>query len=225
MNILAEITIPSSARNQRDIKVGTTILSNFTFYSPCFSKYSGSLLFSHILSKVTFTGLSYSKTSTISVSNIEITNVHQHGRSGNTPKGMCIAFDNAVHTFRAELADNYLSLDTIKTTLSHSEYPLFMLPQTVAKWTTTAKNPVPTTEADKNHNSYMKVTCTVKDKASNVVLIDNGAIYIPLEVNWDMNKAYEYIIEYGKSSNCFTAKGTKLKNIPLQVIIQEADWN
>ena len=101
-----------------------------------------------------------------------------------------------------------------------------MLPQTVAKWTTTAKNPVPTSEADANHNSYLKVTCTVKDKASGVVLVNNGSIYIPLEVNWQQGKKYSYTLVFGQGEQGFKPDGSHDDNLlQIKYSVSAENWN
>ncbi len=222
--ILAEISIPFDVSKHKDIKVGFSTLLNYTFYSSCLTKYEGSLLFTHILSQVKFTGISYSKTQSLSLSSIEIVNVHRQGFSGSMPEAVCTQLDKAKNRFTAMLANETVLNETSKQELTHPQFPLIMLPQTVAKWTTTAKNPVPTSEADANHNSYLKLVCTIYDKATGDTIANDLPVFIPFDVKWKKNYQYEYTILFGKESACFDQDGNALNNIPIQIESKQSPW-
>ena len=182
------------------------------------------------MSQVVFSGKLASDKIEATVHGIEIHNLHQTGKVGYTGQNaelQASTTGDATTTFAAGVvSDAKVTSSSQATVLSAADGALCRLPQKVAKWTTTAKNPVPTTEADANHNSYMKVTCTVKDKASNVVLIDNGAIYIPLEVNWEQGKKYRYTLIIGNGEQGFKPDGSHDDNLlQIKYNVSASDWN
>ena len=224
-HLSADVTVPTAVKDQQDIMFakadGQTRETN--------SQTVG-LNFEHAMSQVVFSGKLASDKIEATVHGIEIHNLHQTGKVGYTGQNaelQASTTGDAATTFAAGLvSDAKVTSSSQATVLSAADGALFMLPQKVAKWTTTAKNPVPTTEADKNHNSYMKVTCTVKDKASNVVLIDNGAIYIPLEVNWEQGKKYRYTLLFGDGENGFKPDGSHDDNLlQIKYNVTATDWN
>ena len=224
-HVTANVTVPTNVAEQQDIMFakadGQTRETN--------SQTVG-LNFQHGMSQVVFSGKLASEKIEATVHGIEIHNLYQTGKVGYTGTNAELAAqttDVAGTTFAAGLVENpVVSSSSQATVLSAADGALFMLPQTVAKWTTTAKNPVPTSEADANHNSYLKVTCTVKDKASNVVLINNGSIYIPLEVNWQQGKKYNYTLIFGDGENGFTEDGGHNQDLlQIKYSVDASDWN
>ena len=224
-HVTANVTVPTAVADQQDIMFakadGQTRETN--------SQTVG-LNFQHGMSQVVFNGKLASDKIEATVHGIEIHNLHNTGKVGymgtNAELQASVSGD-ASTTFAAGLVESAVVNSTSEVkVLSAADGALFMLPQTVAKWTTTAKNPVPTTEADKNHNSYLKVTCTIKDKASNVVLINNGAIYIPLEVNWQQGKKYSYTLIFGDGENGFTEDGGHNQYLlQIKYSVSASDWN
>ena len=224
-HVTANVTVPTAVADQQDIMFakadGQTRETN--------SQTVG-LNFQHGMSQVVFSGKLASDKIEATVHGIEIHNLHNTGKvgyMGSNAELQASVSGDASTTFAAELVESAVVNSTSEVkVLSAADGALFMLPQTVAKWTTTAKNPVPTTEADKNHNSYLKVTCTIKDKASNVVLINNGAIYIPLEVNWQQGKKYSYTLIFGDGENGFTEDGGHNQDLlQIKYSVSASDWN
>ena len=188
------------------------------------------LNFQHGMSQVVFSGKLASDKIEATVHGIEIHNLHNTGKvgyMGTNAELQAQTTGEAGTTFAAGLVDNpVVNSSSQATVLSAADGALFMLPQTVAKWTTTAKNPVPTSEADANHNSYLKVTCTVKDKASGVVLVNNGSIYIPLEVNWQQGKKYSYTLVFGQGEQGFKPDGSHDDNLlQIKYSVSAENWN
>ena len=224
-HVTANVTVPTAVADQQDIMFakadGQTRETN--------SQTVG-LNFQHGMSQVVFSGKLASDKIEATVHGIEIHNLHNTGKvgyMGTNAELQAQTTGEAGTTFAAGLVDNpVVNSSSQATVLSAADGALFMLPQTVAKWTTTAKNPVPTSEADANHNSYLKVTCTVKDKASNVVLINNGAIYIPLEVNWQQGKKYSYTLVFGQGEQGFKPDGSHDDNLLLiKYSVSAENWN
>ena len=224
-HVTANVTVPTTVTDQQDIMFakadGQTRETN--------SQTVG-LNFQHGMSQVVFSGKLASDKIEATVHGIEIHNLHNTGKvgyMGSNAELQASVSGDASTTFAAGLVESAVVNSTSEVkVLSAADGALFMLPQTVAKWTTTAKNPVPTSEADANHNSYLKVTCTIKDKASNVVLINNGAIYIPLEVNWQQGKKYSYTLIFGDGENGFTEDGGHNQDLlQIKYSVSASDWN
>lgn len=224
-HVTANVTVPTVVADQQDIMFakadGQTRETN--------SQTVG-LNFQHGMSQVVFSGKLASDKIEATVHGIEIHNLHNTGKvgyMGTNAELQAQTTGEAATTFAAGLVDNPVVTSSSQVTvLSAADGALFMLPQTVAKWTTTAKNPVPTSEADANHNSYLKVTCTVKDKASGVVLVNNGSIYIPLEVNWQQGKKYSYTLVFGQGEQGFKPDGSHDDNLlQIKYSVSAENWN
>jgi hypothetical protein len=224
-HVTANVTVPTAVADQQDIMFakadGQTRETN--------SQTVG-LNFQHGMSQVVFSGKLASDKIEATVHGIEIHNLHNTGKvgyMGTNAELQAQTTGEAATTFAAGLVDNpVVNSSSQATVLSAADGALFMLPQTVAKWTTTAKNPVPTSEADANHNSYLKVTCTVKDKASGVVLVNNGSIYIPLEVNWQQGKKYSYTLVFGQGEQGFKPDGSHDDNLlQIKYSVSAENWN
>ena len=224
-HVTANVTVPTTVTDQQDIMFakadGQTRETN--------SQTVG-LNFQHGMSQVVFSGKLASDKIEATVHGIEIHNLHNTGKVGYMGTNAELQAQTtgvAATTFAAGLVDNpVVNSSSQATVLSAADGALFMLPQTVAKWTTTAKNPVPTSEADANHNSYLKVTCTVKDKASGVVLVNNGSIYIPLEVNWQQGKKYSYTLVFGQGEQGFKPDGSHDDNLlQIKYSVSAENWN
>ena len=224
-HVTANVTVPTAVADQQDIMFakadGQTRETN--------SQTVG-LNFQHGMSQVVFSGKLASDKIEATVHGIEIHNLHNTGKvgyMGTNAELQAQTTGEAATTFAAGLvSDAKVTSSSQATVLSAADGALFMLPQTVAKWTTTAKNPVPTSEADANHNSYLKVTCTVKDKASGVVLVNNGSIYIPLEVNWQQGKKYSYTLVFGQGEQGFKPDGSHDDNLlQIKYSVSAENWN
>ena len=224
-HVTANVTVPTAVADQQDIMFakadGQTRETN--------SQTVG-LNFQHGMSQVVFSGKLASDKIEATVHGIEIHNLHNTGKvgyMGTNAELQAQTTGEAATTFAAGLvSDAKVTSSSQATVLSAADGALFMLPQTVAKWNTTAKNPVPTSEADANHNSYLKVTCTVKDKASGVVLVNNGAIYIPLEVNWQQGKKYSYTLVFGQGEQGFKPDGSHDDNLlQIKYSVSAENWN
>ena len=224
-HVTANVTVPTAVADQQDIMFAKA--DNQTRET---NSQTVGLNFQHGMSQVVFSGKLASDKIEATVHGIEIHNLHNTGKVGYMGTNAELQAQTtgvAATTFAAGLVDNpVVNSSSQATVLSAANGALFMLPQTVAKWTTTAKNPVPTSEADKNHNSYLKVTCTIKDKASNVVLINNGAIYIPLEVNWQQGKKYSYTLVFGQGEQGFKPDGSHDDNLlQIKYSVSAENWN
>ena len=224
-HVTANVTVPTAVADQQDIMFAKA--DNQTRET---NSQTVGLNFQHGMSQVVFSGKLASDKIEATVHGIEIHNLHNTGKvgyMGTNAELQAQTTGEAGTTFAAGLVDNpVVNSSSQATVLSAADGALFMLPQTVAKWTTTAKNPVPTSEADANHNSYLKVTCTVKDKASGVVLVNNGSIYIPLEVNWQQGKKYSYTLVFGQGEQGFKPDGSHDDNLlQIKYSVSAENWN
>ena len=224
-HVTANVTVPTAVADQQDIMFAKA--DNQTRET---NSQTVGLNFQHGMSQVVFNGKLASDKIEATVHGIEIHNLHNTGKvgyMGTNAELQAQTTGEAGTTFAAGLVNNpVVNSSSQATVLSAADGALFMLPQTVAKWTTTAKNPVPTSEADANHNSYLKVTCTVKDKASGVVLENNGSIYIPLEVNWQQGKKYSYTLVFGQGEQGFKPDGSHDDNLlQIKYSVSAENWN
>ena len=224
-HVTANVTVPTTVADQQDIMFAKA--DNQTRET---NSQTVGLNFQHGMSQVVFSGKLASDKIEATVHGIEIHNLHNTGKVGYMGTNAELQAQTtgvAGTTFAAGLVDNpVVNSSSQATVLSAENGALFMIPQTVAKWTTTAKNPVPTSEADANHNSYLKVTCTVKDKASGVVLVNNGSIYIPLDVNWQQGKKYSYTLVFGQGEQGFKPDGSHDDNLlQIKYSVSAENWN
>ncbi len=66
----------------------------------------------------------------------------------------------------------------------------------------------------------------MKDKASGVVLVNNGSIYIPLEVNWQQGKKYSYTLVFGQGEQGFKPDGSHDDNLlQIKYSVSAENWN
>lgn len=112
--------------------------------------------------------------------------------------------------------------------------PLFVIPQTVSPWTTSATTAVPTTTANTSGDKYLEIECYIKDTAGDeeeLVGSESGGtytygkVYVPLSAPdgaWKEGKQYTYTLKFGYGYN---ADGTPVKRSPIIFEVEVDEWD
>ena len=223
--LCADVTVPTATSDQKDIMLAAALNQTRETNAQCVA-----LTFRHAMSQVVFGARMASEKITAEIASIEIANVHAQGQVG-------FADDYSLYAnVTGDAATTYsVGLDNAKTTLTTAatvnvtaaDGALFMLPQTVPAWQTAVGSPKALSDADVNHNSYLKVRCTVTDNTSQTVLINDGYVYIPFGINWEQGKKYAYTLVFGDLAGGFDESGAPLENLlPVSYTVQEVEeWN
>lgn len=223
-HLTAVVTVPTDVTAQKDIMFAKADNQNRGTNGQ-----QVALAFNHGLSQVVFAGKLASQAITAEVSEISIVNVHAAGKVGyfaaDASLGATVT-DEASATYSLGIAAENTLTDENAKNLTADNGALLMLPQTVTAWTTASGTPVPTTDADAAHNSYLKIKCTITDKLSNVVLINDGYIYLPFEIAWEQGKKYTYTLVFGNGSGGFDEDGDPIESmLPITYTVSIAnEW-
>ena len=221
--LTANVTVPTNVTDQKDIMFASaTAVNNYSTKEPV------DLTFKHALSQIVFWGKVAKSTLKATVSSIELVNIHNTGNVGYLNAVSTLgaqATGDAATTFGVGLTSASVSVEsTTATNLTADNGALMMIPQEVTAWTTTAETNVPTSTADTNHNSYLKITCSVMDAGSETKFIDNGTVYIPFAVGWEQGKKYTYTLVFGEGSGGFDENGEPLDYlVPITYTVTSVD--
>lgn len=223
--IVASITVPTTVANQKDIMFAQT--SGLTSAS---NAGTADLTFNHALAQVVFRAKVAREQLSVDIASLEIVNVKQSGTAGYADGSTLTsaASGDASQTFGLGLhATNKNGIDdTDPVDITAADGALMLLPQTVAKWTTTKASAVTTATADGAHNSYLKILCTVTNTNDNSVVIDNEYIYVPFEISWTMGNKYIYTLIFGSDeSNAYDENGDPITaTLPITYAATVAAW-
>ena len=102
---------------------------------------------------------------------------------------------------------------------------LMMLPQTTSKWTTVDGMPVTVAAADAAKNTYIKISCKIKNGDTYLIGSENtyGEVYIPFAAAWAMGKKYIYTINIGTGTGGFDVNGKPLIQ-PISYSVDVDEW-
>lgn len=91
-----------------------------------------------------------------------------------------------------------ITIGTEATDISTST-PMFLIPQKLTKWATTAASPKTTDQADNDKQSYLEISCKIKLDGSYIIGDENnfGKLYVPFEADWQPGKRYVYTLIFG----------------------------
>ncbi len=177
------------------------------------------LSFSHILSQVQFKA-SKSSELTVSITSLEICNVHCYGTftvgvigtdtpSWDTPTGL--------RSYSLPLKSASVSLTGEAQSLNAADGMLMLIPQTRTKWDTSQT--IAANDAGGGaKGTYLKIGCSVTMGGSEYS--DNGYVYLPLDIDWTMGYNYTYTLGFGTG---YASNGEKtLTDITLTATV--TDW-
>lgn len=139
---------------------------------------------------------------------------------------------------KIENIDNFVSEYPLGMATDCSFYPgnakdvtdddgaLLVLPQSTTKWATVDGVPVSIAEADAANNSYIKISCKIKNGSTYLVGSESsfGEVYIPFAADWEIGKKYVYTINIGTGTSGFDVNGNPLIQ-PISYSVDAEEWN
>ena len=238
-HMVATVTVPENNSLQKDI-----LMANADKVTEESNSRKVQLNFKHVLSQVRFSVKTASQQVSGEIEDIALCNIKQKGTVGfqGEDAGTNEA-DWAVVLASAE-PENLTAKTTYSIgmvgdgTFGVAEYTtakdmtaadgsLLMLPQTTEKWATAdgPGNAVTIEAADAAYNTYIKISCKIKNGATYLVGSDNsfGEVYIPFKAEWTMGKKYVYTINIGTGTGGFDVNGKPLIQ-PISYSVAVADW-
>ena len=238
-HMVATVTVPENNSLQKDIR-----MANADKVTEESNSRKVQLNFKHVLSQVRFSVKTASQQVSGEIEDIALCNIKQKGTVGfqGEDAGTNEA-DWAVVLASAE-PENLTAKTTYSIgmvgdgTFGVAEYTtakdmtaadgsLLMLPQTTEKWATAdgPGNAVTIEAADAAYNTYIKISCKIKNGATYLVGSDNsfGEVYIPFKAEWTMGKKYVYTINIGTGTGGFDVNGKPLIQ-PISYSVAVADW-
>ena len=231
----ATVVIPSAVADQKDIIFAKADAKNTDVAGVTDGKVA--LTFDHALSQVLFSARVASASISATINSVAVCQVENKGTVGyitaNGDKydlGVSLPVE-AQKGWQAEFpiglnASPVALTSTSAVNITAENGALMMLPQTVSAWTTAAGAAVPLTTAQTNHNSYLKIHCTVTDLGSGTNIINDQDIYIPLAVNWAQGNKYTYTLVFGEGEGAFDENGDPIvTRVPIGFTMTVNAWN
>lgn len=235
---VAEVTVPTNQAQQKDIMFAKVNDQTRT----ADANTPVTFTFDHALSQIVFQGKTYANKISVDVESITIANADQKGRVGylndhensiDVVLGAELAENRAYAKYAIGMAANATLNNTNMAeakNLTAADGALIMMPQdrTGEKWSTTSVDNVAITEADAAHETYLAISCKIKN--DNVFLIGGESayetVYIPFEINWEQGKKYTYTLIFGKGTGGFDENGKPLDSmLPITYTVQSVnDW-
>ena len=238
-HMVATVTVPENNSLQKDI-----LMANADKVTEESNSRKVQLNFKHVLSQVRFSVKTASQQVSGEIEDIALCNIKKTGTVGFQGEDAgSSAADWAVTLASKEPQD--LSVDentsysigmvgdgtfgvaeyTTAKDMTAADGSLLMLPQTTEKWATADKAPVSIETADAAKNTYIKISCKIKNGNTYLVGSDEsfGEVYIPFAASWTMGKKYVYTINIGTGTGGFDVNGNPLIQ-PISYSVAVADW-
>ncbi len=227
--LTATVTVPTTVANQKDIMFAKTGEDGTTHTAS--ANAAVGLSFDHALSQVVFSGKVASDKIAVDINDIKVMNAYQKGKVGYFGTNQALAASTsgyfANQDFSIGLADHDGETEGIQTTLgaantstaknlTATDGALFMIPQTVSAWATTAASAVTVAAAEgtesANGQGILAISCKITSAGQYLVGdADNyQTVYIPFAINWAQGKKYIYTLVFGKGSGAFDEDGKPL---------------
>lgn len=157
--------------------------------------------FKHILSQVAFKAKTQYANMEVEIQNISIHNFITGGKfiiSSDTPAQSDWKLNNITQKGTGFTVVKDKSIKVTKTDVATSistETPMLIVPQKLTKWDLTGN----TGAADNSNQSYLKITCKIKQSDAYLFGDDNnfGVLYVPFEADWQPGKRYIYTLIFG----------------------------
>lgn len=152
--------------------------------------------FKHILSQVVFKAKTQLENMEVEINEIKIHNFNMGGiytlPTGSATEGTWAPTGTAVGKFTVVKEQNIKVTSTV-TDISEKK-PMLFVPQTLNAWKTNAATPKTKEDADKDHESYLVITCKIKQEG---VYVFDGTLYVPFGPTWEQGKRYTYTLIFG----------------------------
>ena len=239
-HMVASVTVPTDNAAQKDILVANT--DGVTQGS---NARKVDLAFKHVLSQVRFKVQTASQQLSGSIEGISLCNIKQTGTVGYHASDDVVDGDNAWKkvTLGSTVSDDVVASYPLGMAADCSfgsaqfgpgnakdvtadDGSLLMLPQTTVKWTTADGAAVPISSANAAKNSYIKISCKIKNGATYLVGSDDASceVYIPFAASWLMGKRYVYTINIGTGTGGFDINGKPVVQ-PISYSVDVDEWD
>ena len=237
-HMVANVTVPTDNSLQKDI-----LMANEDKVTQSTHGRSVQLDFKHVLSQVRFKVQTASKQLSGDIGAISLCNIKSTGSVGyraaddvtdgvNAWKKVVLgvaASDEAVASYTIGMGDGSFGTAQFGAgnakDVTADDGSLMMLPQTTSKWTTVDGVPVTVAAADAAKNTYIKISCKIKNGDTYLVGSENtyGEVYIPFAASWTMGKKYIYTINIGTGTGGFDRDGNPLVQ-PISYSVDVDEW-
>ena len=157
--------------------------------------------FKHILSQVVFQAKTQYANMEVEIKALSIHNFYGGG-TFTIPEGEPSQTDWAPNSFTyhsngfTAVMDQSIKVNkTDEVTNISTQGPMLLVPQKLTKWDLSGK----TEAADNAKQSYLKITCKIKQSGAYLFGSDTafGELYVPFEANWEPGKHYIYTLIFG----------------------------
>lgn len=238
-HMVATVTVPEDNSLQKDILMAN---KDKAYESETGRKVQ--LNFKHVLSQVRFSVKTASQQVSGEIKDIALCNIKKTGTvgfqgddAGSSAADWAVTLaskepDNleAKTTYSIGMVDDGkfgVAEYTVAKDMTAADGSLLMLPQNTVKWATADGAPVSIEIADAAYNTYIKISCKIKNGATYLVggegENDFGYVYIPFKAEWEMGKKYIYTINIGTGTGGFDENGKPLIQ-PISYSVAVADW-
>ena len=239
-HMVANVTVPTANADQKDI-----LMANEDGVTQSTHGRSVQLDFKHVLSQVRFKVQTASKQLSGNIEAISLCNIKSTGSVGyhaaddvtdgvNAWKKVVLGTtvsDDAVASYAIGMGDGNFGTAQFGAgnakDVTAADGSLMMLPQTTVKWTTAdgPGNAVTVAAADAAKNTYIKISCKIKNGNTYLVGSDEsfGEVYIPFAASWTMGKKYVYTINIGTGTGGFDVNGKPLIQ-PISYSVDVNEW-
>ena len=237
-HMVANVTVPEDNSLQKDI-----LMANEDGVTQSTHGRSVQLDFKHVLSQVRFKVQTASKQLSGNIGAISLCNIKSTGSVGyhaaddvtdgsNAWKKVVLGTtvsDDAVTSYAIGMGDGSFGTAQFGAgnakDVTAADGSLLMLPQTTVKWTTVDGAAVTIAAADAAKNTYIKISCKIKNGNTYLVGSDEsfGEVYIPFAASWTMGKKYVYTINIGTGTGGFDVNGKPLIQ-PISYSVDVDEW-
>ena len=186
--------------------------------------------FRHILSQVAFKARTDISNMEVTIEGIKIYNFHSIGTftlptTDAEPTQTDWNRSNVGYTkqgFTAVKGKNIVVSNTATPTSISVDKPMLFIPQQLNKWTTTAENPKSIEYAKNNNQSYLEISCRIKQNDT-YLFGKNGfeTLYVPFGADWQPGKRYIYTLVFGGG---YKADGTPILR-PINITADTEPWD
>lgn len=186
--------------------------------------------FRHILSQVAFKARTDISNMEVTIEGIKIYNFHSIGTftlptTDAEPTQTDWNRSNVGYTkqgFTAVKGKNIVVSNTATPTSISVDKPMLFIPQQLNKWTTTAENPKSIEYAKNNNQSYLEISCRIKQNDT-YLFGKNGfeTLYVPFGADWQPGKRYIYTLVFGGG---YKADGTPILK-PINITADTEPWD
>ena len=237
-HMVANVTVPTANADQKDI-----LMANEDGVTQSTHGRSVQLDFKHVLSQVRFKVQTASKQLSGDIEAISLCNIKSTGSVGyhaaddvtdgvNAWKKVVLGTtvsDDAVASYAIGMGDGSFGTAQFGAgnakDVTADDGSLLMLPQSTVKWTTADGSAVTVAAADAAKNTYIKISCKIKNGNTYLVGSDEsfGEVYIPFAASWTMGKKYVYTINIGTGTGGFDVNGKPLIQ-PISYSVDVDEW-